>query len=312
MTSLSTSGGGDAAAAAAALERASILADAADDPALASCCVRDLEGQARAERVKARLAAADRVEARVRAAGVGAPPGAADEDEAALASIRSARLAQLQARAAEAAARSGRKGDGDGGLADLRSAKGLWRLVEGQGAAVSGGGDALPDAVPPLVAHLYVPGAPGGAGLDEVLAGLAAERAGGLRCVRVPASAAGLAAGVGLPSSSRGGIPVPVLVAFRGGAMVAKAPVAAFLSDGGGEAAVEEEAVAGWLRAAHMLEKMKKAGDSSSDDDEGEDDAADPCPECGRTYAHEHVRAVRVGGGAGSGGGDSSSEEEDE
>jgi CRP-like cAMP-binding protein len=88
---------GDACGCAAALDRAAILAEAADDPALASCCVRDLEDQARAERTRAALLAADRVEARVRAAtaavGVGArPPPPRDDDGDDLASLRAAQI----------------------------------------------------------------------------------------------------------------------------------------------------------------------------------------------------------------------------
>lgn len=321
---------GDAAAAAAALDRAAILAEAADDPALAACCVRDLEGQARAERVKARLAAADRVEARVRAAAAPAPLAGhgGDDDDGALASIRAARLAQLQA---EAAARKGGRGRGtDGGtLADLSGAKALWRLVEGQqggggggeAAAAAGAGatTALPPPVPPIIAHLYVPGAPGGAATDELLAGLAAEHAAAARFVRVRVDAPGVAAGAGLPG--RGG--VPVLVAFRGGALVAKAPVAAFMGEAagpGGEDGPDEARVVAWLRAARALPKTARGGGqggaSSSDQEDDEGDAdGDPCPECGRTYAHEHVRSTRAGGVGGAGGGrrvDSSEEEEEE
>ena len=309
--------GGDAAA---ALERASILADAADDPALASCCVRDLEAQARAERVKAKLASADRVEARVRAALAPAPlrnaPGDGDGD---LASIRAARLAQMQAQAAAARSQAAASSSRGGTLDDLRGGKALWRLVDGAG----GGGPApvAPGLAPPVVAHLYVPGAPGGAALDEVLAGLAADQGGGggaaaPRFVRVPAGARGVAAGAGLPGAG-----VPVLAAFRGGALVAKAPVAAFMTEGGGgggEDGPDEDGVVAWLRAARVLPRKPPAGaaaaGASSSDEEGEDDdgeGADPCPECGRTYEHEHIRSTRAGGRGGGCGGDSSSSSEE-
>lgn len=98
------------------------------------------------------------------------------------------------------------------------------------------------------------------------------------------------------------GVPgVPAIVAFRDGVVVGKA---CGYEQFGGLDDLREERITGWLgtigalpRAMNPLTRPDRQPrdreDDEADDDEDEE-ASDcrPCPECGRTYPHEHVRAV--------------------
>ena len=59
----------------------------------------------------------------------------------------------------------------------------------------------------------------------------------------------------------------------------------------GGAPDFREEDCERWLGRVGMLPGCDVGGDDDSDDDGRECSAA--CAQCGRTYPHEHVRAVR-------------------
>ena len=107
---------------------------------------------------------------------------------------------------------------------------------------------------------------------------------------------------------------VPALVAFRDGVVVGKA---CGYAQFGGLEDLREERITRWLgaigalpRALGALTRGAGAGDEDEDEDEDGDGDGRPCPECGRTYPHEHVRAV-YSSAALPGGGDSDDEGSD-
>ncbi|GBF95870.1 hypothetical protein Rsub_08461 [Raphidocelis subcapitata] len=309
------------------------------DPALEGCCRRDVAASIRSGRVKRALQGADRSAARARAAGA-----AVVRDPAALAALAAAEAAAARrggggdggegsGSGSEGSSDSdgGRGGGGGGELAALREA----RLAQLRAAAARarGGGEAgygrLND-VPPekllslveelggrVVAHLASEGAPACDHLDEQLAALAhAHR--GTYFARVPirrtrgASAGGGARGGALAEAL--GLPaLPALAAFRRGAVVGRAPVAQF---GGGADIIEEE-VYGYLSRLRVLSEGRgggKGGGGGGDDDsdaagssDGDEGGGAPCDLCGRTFPHEHVRAMYRGGGGAGGDDDSGS-----
>jgi len=163
-----------------------------------------------------------------------------------------------------------RRQQGGGGVLFLRapigaaaapSAAGL-ALCRDLGLAASAGARSLPALV------VLAPGGP-----DEL--GLAASGGGG----------GGGGGGGDEEGSTR---PPPVVVA------VACAPVARFCADG----ALVEDRVDAFLRRAGVLPNQGSgSGSRGSDDEEGGDEEEEgdgdrPCELCGRTYPHEHVRAV--------------------
>jgi hypothetical protein len=65
----------------------------------------------------------------------------------------------------------------------------------------------------------------------------------------------------------------------------------------------QEGRITKWLQAARALRAGDGAAASDDEEEEGaegaepeESSAAAPCASCGRTYPHEHVRALRAGG----------------
>ncbi|KAK3246666.1 hypothetical protein CYMTET_43803 [Cymbomonas tetramitiformis] len=84
-------------------------------------------------------------------------------------------------------------------------------------------------------------------------------------------------------------VALPALVCFRGGVVVAKAPG---LMPCGGTEDFDETLAQKWLAQAGMLPGYT-AGVIDSDDDQEEEECW-ACEDCGRTYRHEHVRAVRA------------------
>eukprot|EP00955_Chlamydomonas_euryale_P016450 175996-Chlamydomonas_euryale.AAC.4 len=100
---------------------------------------------------------------------------------------------------------------------------------------------------------------------------------------------------------------------MRDGAIVGRCGVDAFGPPGdvhNGD--VHTELVSAYLRRLRVLRCGGAAagrGRGSSSSPDGSDDSDDgggggrydaaPCEECGRTYPHEHMRAVRAGGGRG-------------
>ncbi|GFR50739.1 hypothetical protein Agub_g12996, partial [Astrephomene gubernaculifera] len=109
---------------------------------------------------------------------------------------------------------------------------------------------------------------------------------------------------------------LPGLVCFRSGAVVGRAPLSQFGAAGG---ALVEEEVTAYLRRLRVLRGEQQAGrggraadteddGSKADEEEAEEWRVKPCELCGRSYPHEHVRAVY---GADRRRADSSGDEED-
>lgn len=229
------------------------------------------------------------------------PSSSADEraswSDPELEALRAARLQQLRARAAR---QEGERAAGHGRLNDVAADK-LLDLAEQTGGR--------------LVAHLALEGTQACDHLDEQLAQLAHAYQGTYFARvavrrRSPAAggapAAGSRAAAGRSLQARLGLSeLPALLAFRGGAVVGRAPVAQF---GGGVDIIEEE-VYSYLRRLRVLaegksESQRSGGcdeDSedacSGDDDHEDDDGGQACELCGRTFPHEHVRAMYRGGG---------------
>ena len=266
------------------------------------CCAEDARQAARARVLRARLSEADptrkavalRIEA-LRAAAVGTPPPQAGEDaldsgdessdfgedaeeevEPALRALRAARLKQLLA---DAAARSA-------------SAAASPTLTEAQ----------LPSAASQhklLVLHLPLPGLPASESCSEALAALARAHPGTRFAQLVPTS--GAAAPLGADAAHLlgcvpgGRVRAPALAVLRRGRPAAlQLGYAPFGLDG----EVEERKLGRWLAAAGALgkEAVVERGEGSSSEDEGGGVVGAPgapCAACGRTYPHEHVRALR-------------------
>ena len=82
---------------------------------------------------------------------------------------------------------------------------------------------------------------------------------------------------------------LPAVVCFRGGRVVGSADYALL----GAHGEVHEELLRRFLRRSKALAPAGAADtDSESDADEEAGGGGTPCPQCGRTYPHEHVRAV--------------------
>ena len=107
---------------------------------------------------------------------------------------------------------------------------------------------------------------------------------------------------VRLPPALGSSTLAPAILAVRGGVIVARAE--GYTAFGGGEGGGDicEESVEAWLRASHILPKRPedrgsaRGGEEDDDDEYDDDDDSEnecaPCAQCGRTYPHEHVRAV--------------------
>ncbi|KAF8070999.1 hypothetical protein HT031_001080 [Scenedesmus sp. PABB004] len=295
------------------------LQDMALDPTLDQCCRRDLDDQIARERIRACLQAADRVDARTRAAAAAvvrdagvvaaaaAAADAADADAAAaaaaaaaadgsaaqprepgggegeLAALRAARLAQL--RAAAAAQAAGARA-GLGSLNDVPEGKLLGLLAEPPGRGV-------------LVAHLAVAGHEPCNALDETLAAAAARYRGTYFARVVVARGTPLVARLQLPGG------VPALLVARDGALLGRAQLSQF----GGHDIWEEE-VLSYLRRFRALlggegeaggarrpggaddDAGASSGDESDGGGQGRGDWSAACEVCGRSYPHTHVRAI--------------------
>jgi hypothetical protein len=159
-----------------------------------------------------------------------------------------------------------------------------------------------------LVAHFPVAGADACGRVDEHLDALARAHP-ATRFVRVAPARGG--ASPALAAAGAGAGAPPAVLVFRRGALAALAP--GYGPFGGAGEGLREDRLTRWLQRAGAL--PDGGGGSSSDEDEVERDGADvalgrrgaplpPCATCGRTYAHEHVRALRAGGA-----GDSDSDE---
>ena len=295
------------------------------DELRSGCCVADEEQAARTARMVGVLRAADPTTAamRRRTAVLHSPeaaspglPAAADEgdgapsdessdfgeeeagtDSTALDQLRAERLRQLRAAADQA--RDDRRGGGE--YTELRDAAAVAALVKAHRLVVlhvplpGASTAASKGACGPVsdTCHPCGPGVDACSRTDELLSS-AASRYLSTRFVRVPdAAVAAQAMGEVMVSP-------PALVVFRKGAVKA---VASGLAPFGGAAAFDERAVTKWLTRARAMRTgepgVVAAGDSSSSEDGDGGDGeglCTPCPSCGRTYPHEHVRALRPRG----------------
>lgn len=301
------------------------------DELRSGCCVKDEEQAARTARLVRVLRAADPTTAALRrhsavlsspAAASSGPEAVADEgdgapsdessdfgeeeegtDRAVWDHLREDRLRQL--RAAAGRARDDRRGGGE--YTELRDVQALARLVKAHRVVVlhlplhgaclrfcicmstqSSHLTALRSSRPP--SHVGVDAC----GRTDELLSSAAPRYLATRFARVPDAA--------VAAKAMGEVVVspPALVVFRRGAVKA---VASGLAPFGGAAAYDERAVTKWLTRARALRtgepgQVEPGGSSSSEEgDDGDGEAlGTPCPSCGRTYPHEHVRALRPRG----------------
>eukprot|EP00239_Pterosperma_sp_CCMP1384_P001013 CAMPEP_0197852800 /NCGR_PEP_ID=MMETSP1438-20131217/21426_1 /TAXON_ID=1461541 /ORGANISM="Pterosperma sp., Strain CCMP1384" /LENGTH=141 /DNA_ID=CAMNT_0043466987 /DNA_START=45 /DNA_END=470 /DNA_ORIENTATION=+ len=125
-------------------------------------------------------------------------------------------------------------------------------------------------------------GAEVSAQVDELLESLAHQYS-GTRFVRVrPQSSLCMSLQIYL---------LPALACFREGSLVG---TSAGLGSCGGAEDFREELATKWLAKCGMLEGwVNPNADESEEEEDGECEA---CVECGRTYYHEHIRAVKPSG----------------
>jgi len=358
----------DSAAAHLSARASRLEAEARADPTLQDCCRRDLEQEAAASRQQAALSRVDRASraelARKLGGAVVPPPrppppkaengeedldsdfGDDEDNEASLARLRDLRLSQMKREQEERKQQKVEGAEGEplllGRLSEINVSK-VFALAASLPSLSQGPPREKKKRELPFVVHLADPGSAAGASLDELLETLAgdfrgsrfARAAPGKKSTEVRASVLVAVSASPMPAAQEGA--GGILAVFRGGALVAAVPVAAFCAgeSGGGGGELVEESVVSWLRKSRALSKEKNekvkekkkeengAAPPSSSDDEDEsnsdgegDDDADPCEVCGRTYFHTHVRPVRSGGrggcGGGGGGGESGDDDGDE
>jgi hypothetical protein len=197
---------------------------------------------------------------------------------AALEDLRAQRLRQLRAAASRAQDEGVKRGCGE--YLELRDAAAVEALVKAHAY---------------VVLHLPLPGVDACARTDELLS--AAARTYTSTCfVRLPdASSAGRVTGTPIAS-------LPMLLVCRRGVVKA---IASGLAPFGGASDFDERAVTKWLSNARALRTgsrpaLDESGSSSEDNTDGTGGGVvgplAPCPSCGRTYPHEHVRALRPRG----------------
>jgi len=264
------------------------------------CCAEDARQAARAQKLRARLSEVDptrkavALRAEALRSSLGAPPPQTEgeealddsgdesstfgeeeeEEEPALRALRAERLRQLRAAAAAAAA----------------SAAASPSLTEAQ----------LPAAAAAhrlLVVHLPLPGLPASESCSESLAALARSHPATRFAQLLPSAGAASALGADaahlLGCLPGGRVRAPALAVLRRGRPVAlQLGYAPFGLDG----EVEERKLGRWLAGAGALGKDAVVERGSSSEEEGEGVVGAPgapCAACGRTYPHEHVRALR-------------------
>uniref|UniRef100_A0A061R5F2 Phosducin thioredoxin-like domain-containing protein n=1 Tax=Tetraselmis sp. GSL018 TaxID=582737 RepID=A0A061R5F2_9CHLO len=263
-----------------------------DDPALLDCCLQDLEEERNAREMFSRLMATDLSNKRLEYAAqvfatdisqarqvpgyvsdAGTPELTSDEDsdDPEMLRLKQERLMQLQK---EARMKSSLQKTGRGRLQDEDEARLASRLLSEDGF---------------VVVHLSLPEKQVCAAVDEHLNTLAGHHMGTL-FLRVAANrTAGASARHQWALHS-----LPALLCVRDGAMRARASVAEFCSADNGE--LFEEDVTAWLVRLRALRGL--SGEANLLEDEGssgseeEEEKHQPCPECGRTYPHEHVRPL--------------------
>jgi len=129
-----------------------------------------------------------------------------------------------------------------------------------------------------LVVHFPLPGVEACDRVDELLALLARSHP-GTRFVRCSAPAALLKLAAATP---------PALAFLRGGKLRELVPG---LGRFGGLEGFREERVMSWLALVGALRREQE----EASEDEADEALDAPCAACGRTYPHEHIRALRLG-----------------
>jgi len=261
-----------------------------------SCCGADAAKEAAAAQLHAQLVEADptRVAQRLHSLSFAPPPNAAEprsEDESSdfgsddddtgagsreeLAALRERRLRQLSALAAAPAA----------GCYEGVRVRELPALLA-----------SLPPSVA-LVLHLPLPGLAACDQLDELLSSLARSTPARCRFARIEpdGGAAPLcAASAALLGAAPGeGLRPPALSVLRRGRRPALSRGLSALGEW-----PEEGRLRRWLARAGALAAEGGGSESEGEEEEAEGLGASvgaPCRSCGRTYPHEHVRALRAG-----------------
>mmetsp|Transcript_2826 Transcript_2826/g.7930 ORF Transcript_2826/g.7930 Transcript_2826/m.7930 type:complete len:300 (-) Transcript_2826:285-1184(-) len=257
----------------------------ASDPALLDCCLRDAQENRKAAELLGRLKAVDISRKRPDAQASVFPQmplsqnsaksessleSDGEDEDPALQQLREARLREMQSTAQQRAALHT---SGFGRLLTLSERSASDRVASESGH---------------VVVHLPVSGLQLCQELNEHLEFLAAQHTGTLFIHINSTVKPGAVLDWGVTTA-------PALLCFYDGATIGKAAVLQFCFEGD---ELHEEEVTSWLaklqalrgprQELHQLE-AQCSSDSDCDDDGGQHP---PCPDCGRTYPHEHVRAV--------------------
>ncbi|KAJ9522593.1 hypothetical protein QJQ45_019656 [Haematococcus lacustris] len=268
--------------------------DLFSDPAMSSCCLRDLEQQRKSESLRKRLSAVDvsthrqRVLANIlheptkpalspdEAAQSDDSSDGGSQDEEELSDIRMRRLQQLKQ---EAQQRTSGQRQGYGALKQVPDSELLECVEQCSGSCVC---------------HIAVSGYEAGAQLDEQLDRLAHQHPATqfLRCTVNRSSR--LVSRLQLPG-------LPALVCFRQGLITGRVSLAQL----GPPGEVWEEEVVAYLKRLGMLHgagaglgpALSSRGAASDNGEEdapqGDEDWRNPaCEVCGRRYPHQHVKAI--------------------
>ena len=275
------------------------------DVPLAACCERDLQQQRKGARMRAGLREVDRAMQRqdLRAEAVQSAPrrgpggGSAsgsdsdesslegsdeeDGDDGFLQALRERRMGEIKA----AALTTPQRRAGLRGVAGGETWRGYADLEEGAVLASAKRRGAL-------VVHLAVPGHPACDEADELMVELA-EAHPGTRFARV-ALEGGRGSGLAYELCVPG---LPAVVSFKGGCVVGSASFDMLgTRDGDGDGEVHEELLHRHLSQVGVIRRRAAGSESSDDEEGGGEELVAPCPQCGRTYPHVHVRAARAGG----------------
>ena len=258
-------------------------------PRPGGCCEEDAKKQREAATMLRELRAVDRSVERIKLAESIVKEGARDEDEhdddwaatdddededAFLRELKARRLRELKGAAANAAAEARRA-----------------RYTEIKETAL---GETL-RASSRVVAHVVLEGAEQCARIDEVCDDLAPAFP-KTKLVRIrPSVDASVMKKIGV-------VALPAVLIFHRGRL---AHASCALEEFGGADDFDEERVTRWLAQrdalpGHPLAGTEKIMDSNASSDENESDDEvfgmnKPCEQCGRTYPHKHIRALRPG-----------------
>lgn len=261
-------------------EEQNLLDELVDDPALADCCLRDLQEQREVQKLKSRLLERDRSTARLKEQSRVLPhveaqspyqaeahlPDEDDESDEEVTRLRMLRIEEFKR------ATASRRGAGL--VRDIDESQLLSALEESDAA---------------VVCHLHVEGYEVCQQLDELLSTLAYrhKQTDFIRCAVSRRSR--LMAALQL-------VGLPALLCWRDGQVIGKAPLLQF----GNPQEIYEEQVELYLGRLRMYNSGETGSSRHCNNSEDElDDGTSapnstdrPCELCGRTYPHEHFRAV--------------------